>query len=95
MKINFNGSENEELNMTTLTLNNKDIAANNIRTIEDVIKHVYKIEPRAHKSFYQSDKTLGHGTICLIDEQDLGMRNLSDKIDEDSSIVFISTLHGG
>jgi len=87
MKVSFSGSDDDFLNSNSI-----QISENSITTIEELIAHVHKTEPRARKSFFKPDGSLSNGTICLVDEQDI---EISKDLQKDSHVVFISTLHGG
>ncbi|KAI5178362.1 hypothetical protein PAEPH01_2546 [Pancytospora epiphaga] len=96
MKINFSGAEDESLNMSNLVLSKEEFQQANIKSLNDVIAYIHNTEPRAHKSFYNTDGTLANGTICLIDGQDAEMYEEEEQIVHlESNVVFISTLHGG
>lgn len=96
MKINFSGAEDEHLNTNTIVVPEETLRKEAIRNLDDMISYVYRTEPRARRSFFKADGTLANGTICLIDDQDAEMRELKDQaVDSSSSVVFISTLHGG
>lgn len=96
MKISFSGAEDENLNACPIDVPDDVVASNSIKTLHDAISYVYRAVPRAHRSFFKPDGTLAGGTICLLDEQDSEMRELKEQpVGPESSIVFISTLHGG
>jgi len=93
MKISFSGADDDQLNCNSLKIPEETCIKENIKTTDSLISYIYKIEPRARKSFFKTDGTLANGTICLIDDEDLEIKE--DKIpDYNSEIVFISTLHG-
>lgn len=94
MKIGFSGADDEFLNSNEIEIRPDEIERNNIKTLDDVITYIYKVEPRSRKSFFKTDGSLANGTICLIDEEDSEIR-MDKEITSNSHIVFISTLHGG
>lgn len=94
MKISFSGADSEYLNCNSLVISAKDVEEKSLVSVDDVIAYVFAVEPRAHKSFFKTDGTLANGTICLVDDQDVEVRE-DGRLDFDSEIVFISTLHGG
>lgn len=94
MKISFSGADNEYLNCNSVVVSKHDVEKKGLVSIDDVVAYVFATEPRAHKSFFKTDGTLANGTICLVDDQDVEVRE-GEKLDPDCEIVFISTLHGG
>lgn len=96
MQILFSGSEDENLNNKIWTLKLSEIKEGGDVTCRDVINYVFKYEPRSHRSFFKHDGSLAGGTICLFEDQDLDIINQDAAIvKEDSTITFISTMHGG
>lgn len=96
MQISFSGAENESLSAASIVVSGEELGRNGIATLNDVISYVYRTEPRAHRSFFKADGTLANGTICLLDDQDADMYEPGEQlVGPDSSVVFISTLHGG
>jgi len=95
MKIFFNGSEDEHLNKAHYEMNRELFERGELRTLEDILSHIYNEIPKARKSFFKTDGTLANGTICLVDDEDISLRNLDDPVDASKDIVLISTLHGG
>lgn len=93
MKISFSGADDEYLNCNSISVPPEDVERN-VMTIDDAIAYVFATEPRAHRSFFKADGTLANGTICLIDDQDVEVREC-EKLDPESEVVLISTLHGG
>lgn len=94
MNICFSGADDEYLNCNKISIEQDVVERENIDTLDKLITYIYLNEPRARKSFYKTDGTLANGTICLVDDQDIELRS-DRRISPSSSIVFISTLHGG
>lgn len=94
MKISFSGADDAFLNCNQIEIGREIVDKECLGTVDDVVSFIYRTEQRAHKSFFKPDGTLAHGTICLVDEQDAEIRE-DKKVEHDSHIVFISTLHGG
>ncbi|KAI4292847.1 ubiquitin related modifier 1 [Pancytospora philotis] len=96
MRITFSGAEDEYLNTHGLDISQEVLAKEGIATLDDVVSYVYATEPRAHRSFFRPDGTLENGTVCLIDERHSEVLDAEEqRVDNNSSIVFISTMHGG
>ena len=53
MKIHFSGSDDEFLNTNNFTIAEDKIIEENITTLRDLVRYIYKIKPRAHKSFFK------------------------------------------
>lgn len=92
MRISFSGADDEYLNCNPMTIP-AEVVENGM-SISDVIAHVFTTEPRAHRSFFNANGTLANGTICLVDDQDIEVRE-NERLGPESEVVFISTLHGG
>lgn len=94
MEISFSGADDEYLNCNVLTIPGEVVEKESLLSLESVIKYVFDNEIRARKSFFKPDGSLGYGTLCLIDNEDFEIQKEA-KIEPNSKIVFISTLHGG
>jgi len=94
MEISFSGADDEYLNCNVLKIPSEVVQKESLLSLESVIKYVFDNEIRARKSFFKSDGSLGYGTLCLIDNEDFEIQKEA-KIEPNSKIVFISTLHGG
>ncbi|ELA40758.1 uncharacterized protein VICG_02206 [Vittaforma corneae ATCC 50505] len=94
MKITFSGADDAFLNSNQIEIEPETVDRECLGTVDRVISYIYRTEPRAHRSFFRPDATLAHGTICLIDEQDVETKE-DKEVGVDSHIVLISTLHGG
>lgn len=92
MRISFSGADDEYLNCNSISIPAEDV--NKGMAMDDVIAHVFATEPRAHRSFFKADGTLANGTICLVDDQDIEVRE-NEMLDPESEVILISTLHGG
>lgn len=96
MKVMFSGAEDEHLNQFPMCISADVLEKESITNLNDVVAYVYRTEPRAHRSFFKQDGGLEDGVICLLDEQHSEVLTTDEQaVNSNTSVVFISTMHGG
>lgn len=102
MQIIFVGASNESLCDKPLDIPSTRFNNRISVPFGDVAEYLYRNEPGTRKDFFKSDGALLNGIFCLVDGVDASMDLGPDEdalnhklIDINSTLVLISTLHGG